>query len=403
MHYHSTSFNQVPNENNNNTLSEENQLAGEAGAAGDSVQCKAGAAGTEDVDAKGINVTFDKAECENTKESNIDMLHDLSKEDVPSLNLDDSVDDTLINDSNQNISLDSEAVTQYSDSDLHNTSVESVPIVDVEVVDKTDEKKPQEKEKTDEKSDSKDDKKKAKKVNTKTVAEIKKTGVKNVRKADSNKVTSKIDNKLAAKPTAKKSLNVDSKVNTTKTAPRVGSKIADYIKKPSTGLIKEENIDNTKLSKNVVNKRKASMPDVKRNSITVMPVSVTTKDRRLSMPASKVDTHTSSKSVGSKSVISENGEDNGKKPIKRTPPKSKWDNIMSNINNGKDTAKNKPKTEVKSRLNVTKSQPPKTNTSESPTKPSVSKTLRTPRSSIAGSQATKPIPKPRTGKFLTPP
>ena len=344
-----------------------------------------------------MNVTFDKAECENTKESVTDSMCESDKSmAVPPLNLDDSHDDTLVNISNHNGTMGSEIMIQNSDCDAHNTSVESVPIVEVEVVDdsgsarsdKTDDKEPSEKEQTDEKSDTKGDKK-TKTKNAKTTNAM----VKNVKKA-----TSKIDNKLAAKVTTNRNINVDNKANSAKTSPKVGSKIADYIKKPGTVLMKEDNIDNKKFSKNVVNKRKASMPDVKRNSITVMPVSVTVKDRRLLMPASKTELNTGSKKPISKSVISENGEEGAKKPIKRTPPKSKWDNIMSNINNGKDTTKSKPKPEVKSRLNISNNQPTKS------AKPPVSSALRTARSYTAASETRKPSPspKPRTGKFTNP-
>ena len=295
--------------------------------------------------------------------------------------------------------MENETMIEDSDLDAHSTSIESVPIVEVEIVDDVESprsvKTDSEKEQTDEKSDTKDKKDKTKNAKTSSAIQDKKNVVRNVRKADNNKATSKIDNKLTAKVTANKNLNVNNKVNSAKTS-KVGSKIADYIKKPSTGLIKDDNVDNKKLSKNVVNKRKASMPDVKRNSITVMPVSVTVKDRRLSMPASKVDLN--SKKMVSKSVISESGEEGGKKLVKRTPPKSKWDNIMSNINNGKDTTKSKPKTEVKSRLNISNNQPTKPN---STAKPPVSSTLRTPRSSTAGTtRKPSPSPKPGTGEYI---
>ena len=361
----------------------------------------------------GLNVTFDKAECENTKESKLNVDDSVSEEGknvIPPLDLDESQDDTLLNYGVRNESMDNDTYAQNSETDTHNTSVESVPIVEVEVIDdsesaksdKTDEKEPSEKEQTDEKSLVKGERKGKEKKNGKgNSIEDKK---KNAKKTDSNKVVSKIDNKLTAKVTTKKNGSIDNKVSSAKTSPRVGSKIADYIRKPNTGLIKGDNIDNSnkKLSKNVVNTRKASMPDVKRNSITVMPVSVTAKDRRLSMPASKADLHPSPKSVGSKAVISENGEDGTKKPVKRAPPRRVWDNIMSNINNGKEATKNKPKTEVQSRLNIAKSQTTKFNASTlSAGKSSASSTLRTPRSSTTGTEARKPSPSPktRTGTF----
>ena len=356
----------------------------------------------------GLNVTFDKTECEITKESKLtvnDSVSEECKDVAPLLDLDESQDGMFLNNSNHSEDIGNDTFAENSETDIHNTSVESVPIVEVEVIDdsesaksdKMDEKEPSEKEQTDEKSSVQGEKKVKENKNGKANSS---TGdkMKNGKKTDSNKVVSKIDNKLPAKVTSRKNGNINNKVSSSKTSPRVGSEIADYIRKPNTGLIKEDNMDNTnkKLSKNVVNTRKASMSDVKRNSITVMPVSVAAKDRRLSMPASKADLHPSSKTVGTKAVISENGEDGSKKPVKRAPPRSKWDNIMSRINNGKEATKNKPKTEVQSRLNISKSQATKSNT-----KSSASSTLRTPRSSTTGVETRKPSSssKPRTGTF----
>ena len=352
-----------------------------------------------------LNVTFDKAEYESTKETKSDvedLMSDEAKKGMPVLDLDASQDTALSTggDLNENTDKDAFSLEQFNESDPQNIDIESSQNADVEVIEdnesaksvKADEKEPCEKEQTDEKSSVNEGKKVKESFQTIDVQDKKKA----IKKIDSNKAVSKVNS--AGKVMSKKNVNVDSKVSSAKASPRIGSKIADYIKKPNVGLKKEENIDsgNKKLSKNVVNSRKASMPDVKRTSITVMPVSVTTKDRRLSMPASRTNV-TNNKTVGNKSVMSENGEDSGKKPIKRAQPKSKWDNIMSNINNGKEATKNKPKAEVQSRLNITKSQTkPNPNSAKSP----ASSTLRATRGSTMGAETRKPSssPKPNSSK-----
>ena len=285
--------------------------------------------------------------------------------------------------------------TQDNDS-VQNTSGESVPIVEVELVNATtDDKEPGEKENVDEKEKTKQVKKVKSKEEPLKKTSPRATNTKSLKKID-NKIVAKIDNKTASKVSPRKTNSADNKLNSNKTAPKVTSRLGEYIKKPSMKSLKEDPSDmdiNKKLSKNVVNTRKASMPDVKRNSVTVMPVvSVTAKDRRSSMPASRVDLNTSSRSVGSKSVISEDGEDDGKKVVKRNPPKSKWDNIMSNINNGKEAAKNKPKAEVKNRLNANKGPTTKSNITTKPPTPRSNPSKPEPKKLSAS-------PKPRTGMF----
>lgn len=260
-------------------------------------------------------------------------------------------------DSENNV-LQDEPVQDLNDSQevFLSQSDKSITIVEVQVVDK----EPSEKEVVDEKASTK-------KGNT--AAKI--SAGKNVKKVPGAKVP---ENKLSTGKVGLKKSNVDNKL----TSPRptkVTSKLADYIKQP----VRKEapgSADNKKLSKNAVNQRKASMPDVKRTSITVMPVSVAPaagKDRRLSAPVS-------AKSDGG-------SDDAGKPPIKRNPPKSKWDNIMSGINSGKDAAKTKARTDVKSRQNVAKT-PAKTNSNSEVAK-------RTAKPEV---KKTNVSPKPRTGE-----
>ncbi len=337
-----------------------------------------------------IEPALDKAEQESTKESDISSLQSQDLHFGSQVNTSfDTISQWTTTDSDIVSKDSSEYYDVYSkDSlDVHQSTESFVPVVEIEVVNQGDDSEHKVQSDDSEKEsikksedDSKvDEKTPAKKPTTKSLIGNKKMGVKNVKKLDSNKVTSKIDNKATVKTPTKKIENVDNKNNSSK---KVGSRIAEYIKEDPSN---KDN--NAKLSKNVVNRRKASMPDVKKTTnITVMPVSVQAKDRRMSMPAKSV---------------AEEGD--GKKPIKRSQPKSKWDNIMSGINNGKDAPKTKPKTEVKSRLNTTKS----STTAKSPTtgKPSTktSTTPTTPKKSPAETKrlGTPVTPKPRTGMCIS--
>lgn len=131
--------------------------------------------------------------------------------------------------------------------------------------------------------------------------------------------------------------------------PKVGSRIAEYIKSPTSdsGKDAKENENNSKFSKNIVNKKKADIISNAEKKVTVNMV------RRASAPVPKLDLNSGLKSTGPKSARTEK-EEEGKKTINRNPPKSKWNNIMSQINENteKKPGSSKP-TPAKSKLATT--------------------------------------------------
>ena len=111
--------------------------------------------------------------------------------------------------------------------------------------------------------------------------------------------------------------------NTTK----VTSKIGDYLKKPPLNKNKDNESNNPKISKDVTNKKKAETNNPGLDKKKISSPRIDPKEKRVSVVGrvemGKMDSKTA----------------------KRHPPKSKWDNIMSQINTSKDstTGKNEPK------------------------------------------------------------
>ncbi|XP_067663713.1 microtubule-associated tumor suppressor candidate 2 homolog isoform X3 [Haliotis asinina] len=114
---------------------------------------------------------------------------------------------------------------------------------------------------------------------------------------------------------------------------KVRSSLADYIRAPVPTKPKEEKVDEAKLKKNVMNKKRA---DNKKTDVGKSPESAIVKTD---------ENTTESKRIRPKI------EKEPPKPIKRTPPKSKWDNIMSQLDSSK-VPKPKPKSEIKSKLEM---------------------------------------------------
>ncbi|XP_053398863.1 CAP-Gly domain-containing linker protein 1-like isoform X3 [Mercenaria mercenaria] len=224
-------------------------------------------------------------------------------------------------------------------SDDKNDSEESVPIVTITIEDKDGEKKNEQ---------DKNDKKKVEKQKT----------------------------------PKKKKFNVVKdfkKPNTT----NVVSKLSEYLKTPVPVKPREDK-SNTEEFKN------------KRNSLK-----------------GKIDLSKVTSKIANRSVIEETKKVNGEiekkeaeplvekepvKKIKRTPPKSKWDAIMSQIDTKKDSEKAKPKTEVKSKLEAFLHIPPPTPPKkEEPPKPKKKISTALPDYSKVQSKLkyTAPPPKPK--------
>ncbi|XP_061183993.1 CAP-Gly domain-containing linker protein 1-like isoform X2 [Saccostrea echinata] len=133
------------------------------------------------------------------------------------------------------------------------------------------------------------------------------------------------------KPQKKKKKKEAEKVEHKKPNIKVGSRIADYIKAPVPVKPKDENTEAAKNKRNMGPKGKAA---------------------RLNDSKTKGGKEEGNEERKKKEKV----EKEPPKIIKRTPPKSKWDSIMSQIEADKNVAK--PKSEVKSKLESYLSTPP---------------------------------------------
>lgn len=228
------------------------------------------------------------------------------------------------------------------ENDSKNESTDSVQIVNISIEDK-DVSKSEEKTETSKQKVEKQKVQKKKKFNV--VKDFKKPNTTNV----VSKLSEYLNTPVPVKPREEKSPKEESnktvikefkKPNTT----NVVSKLSEYLKTPVPVKPREDKA-NTEEAKN------------KRNSLK-----------------GKIDLSKVTSKVGNKSIIEENKKVNGEadkkeveiavvekepvKKIKRTPPKSKWDAIMSQIDNKKEQEKVKPKTEVKSKLDAFLHVPP---------------------------------------------
>ncbi|XP_062603207.1 uncharacterized protein LOC134264979 isoform X2 [Saccostrea cucullata] len=134
-----------------------------------------------------------------------------------------------------------------------------------------------------------------------------------------------------AKPQRRKKKREAEKVEHKKPNIKVGSRIADYIKAPVPVKPKDENTEAAKNKRNMGPKGKAA---------------------RLNDSKTKGGKEEGNEERKKKEKV----EKEPPKIIKRTPPKSKWDSIMSQIEADKNVAK--PKSEVKSKLESYLSTPP---------------------------------------------
>ncbi|XP_059164321.1 uncharacterized protein LOC131947188 isoform X6 [Physella acuta] len=134
--------------------------------------------------------------------------------------------------------------------------------------------------------------------------------------------------------TKKRSENVDHKMPNI----NVTSKLADYIKAPTPVKPREE-----REPKKVFNKNAKNLMQKRGNE---------NKTKAEISRASSVD------SVDREKVDKPEKPEKPKPIIKREKPKSKWDNIMSQIEQSKDTTKPKPKSDIKSSLAAYLSTPP---------------------------------------------
>ncbi|KAL4230864.1 Microtubule-associated tumor suppressor candidate 2 [Mactra antiquata] len=224
--------------------------------------------------------------------------------------------------------------------DEKNESNESIPIVNISIEDKGTDKS-EEKIETNKQKSEKQKPQKKKKFNV--VKDFKKPNTTNV----VSKLSEYLNTPVPVKPREEKSpkdegnksvLKEFKKPNTT----NVVSKLSEYLKAPVPTKPREDKA-NTEEAKN------------KRNSLK-----------------GKIDFSKVQSKIGNKSVIEENKKVNGEvekkevevvekepvKKVKRTPPKSKWDAIMSQIDNKKEQEKVKPKSEVKSKLEALLHAPP---------------------------------------------
>ncbi len=173
---------------------------------------------------------------------------------------------------------------------------------------------------------------------------------------------------------------------------KVASKVGSLINRQNMAKSKELELNNSKLSKNATNKKKADMGISAKN--TTITVGVVTKQRRASAPLPKLDVNASSRGVGARSVIADIDEESvPKKTVKRERPKSKWDNIVSKIETNKKEVK--PKPEVKSKIvnDRRMSLQPKTTSTTSTTKESVPKSTAVSRR-VSMPNTSKLLPKP---------
>ena len=164
------------------------------------------------------------------------------------------------------------------------------------------------------------------------------------KEGDSNKVSvdQKTTEKKEKQKTPKKKFNVVKdfkKPNTT----NVVSKLSEYLKTPVPVKPREDK-NNTEEAKNKRNSMKGKI-DVSKVTSKLNIKSLIDEPKKANGNHEKKE--------------SENGEkekETPKKMVKRTPPKSKWDAIMSKIEVSKDTEK--PKPEVKSKLQEILHAPP---------------------------------------------
>lgn len=169
------------------------------------------------------------------------------------------------------------------------------------------------------------------------------------------------------------------KPNTT----NVVSKLSEYLKTPVPVKPREDKT-NTEEFKNKRNSLKGKI-DLSKVTSKIANKSVTEEQKKVNGEVEKKETD----SVVEKEPI---------KKIKRTPPKSKWDAIMSQIDSQKDQEKTKPKREVKSKLeaflHIPPPAPPK---KEEPPKPKKKITSSLPDYSKVQSKLkyTAPPPKPK--------
>lgn len=173
------------------------------------------------------------------------------------------------------------------------------------------------------------------------------------------------------------------KPNTT----NVVSKLSEYLKTPVPVKPKEDK-NNTEEAKNKRNSMKGKIDVSKVTSkLNIKNLIDDTKKE-----GDKKDTENGEKE--------KEKETPPKKVIKRTPPKSKWDAIMSKIEGSKETEKEKPKAEVKSKLeaflHIPPPAPPK---KEEPPKPKKRISSAIPDYSKVQSKlkytAPPPTPKPK--------
>lgn len=136
--------------------------------------------------------------------------------------------------------------------------------------------------------------------------------------------------------TRRRSENVDHKMPNT----NVASRLADYIKSPTPAKPKEDKEPKKKINKNVKNiiQKRLSVTDISNTKLKLDNSRTSSADRMNIRRDESTERITAEKLEKPKQVI------------KRAPPKSKWGNIMSQIEASKDTAKPKPKSEIKSSL-----------------------------------------------------
>ncbi|XP_052793314.1 CAP-Gly domain-containing linker protein 1-like isoform X2 [Mya arenaria] len=125
------------------------------------------------------------------------------------------------------------------------------------------------------------------------------------------------------------------KPNTT----NVVSKLSEYLKTP-VPIKKREDKHNTEEAKNKRNSIKGKI-DLSKVTSKIGNKSIVDESKKKNEESEKKD---------SPEQVEKEKEVKEVKKIKRTPPKSKWDAIMNKIETKKDTDKEKPKPEVKSKL-----------------------------------------------------
>ena len=160
-------------------------------------------------------------------------------------------------------------------------------------------------------------------------------------KDEDESIDSKLENEKVGEKSGKVKTPKKKKFNVVKdfkkpNTTNVVSKLSEYLKSPLPVKPKEDK-NNTEEAKNKRNSLKGKI------------------DLKGSKLESKVNEEKKVEEKKEKEVI----EKEPVKKVKRTPPKSKWDSIMSQIDNKKDEEKVKPKAEVKSKLaELLKAPPP---------------------------------------------